>query len=101
MKVNDNAACKNMRPKIPEDLPKGYYFRVYPSTDRYGRESIVVALYRKRTCWFDKRLFEDENILSFIRPQEPVRYVEYSMRDQVRKLRERLHNEKYLYGRHP
>lgn len=94
------ASCKNLKPKIPENLPTGYYFRVYPSTDRYSRATIVTALYRERMFWFDKCVNE-RSFEACWASRPHVQYVESNMRDLVKTLLEDLHAYKYLYGRHP
>lgn len=94
------ASCKNLKPKIPENLPNGYYFYMKPSTNRYGRATVVVTLYRERRFWFDERFGKDEFevYLAYGRLTE---YAEIAMSSLVNKLRVHLYNQKYLYGRHP
>lgn len=90
------------KPKIPDTLPSGYYFKVRPSKDRYNRDEICVTLYRERSGWFSKKIATD--VISghvVYNLQTAVSYVEASMRILVKKLLVDLEYQKYVYGRHP
>lgn len=86
------------KPKVPENLPKGYYFWVRPSLDRYGRDMLEVRLYRSRRFWFDEHVLTE---VDHVLPWNITKDVEDMMRQLVKKLLANLDNEKYIYGRHP
>ena len=91
------------KPKVPDNMPEGFFYRVYRAYDRYGRADLVVGLYRRRKYWFSKKYdaIEVSDAKYYSDPQRIKQQIESNMRHLLNEARKELHNERYIYGRHP
>lgn len=91
------------KPKVPDNMPSGFYFKVYRTVDKYGWSEMVVSLRRRRWWWFDKN-YGDSEVTDAKYYSDPARIkqaIESDMRYLMNEARKELFNESYFYGRHP
>lgn len=96
MKVKD---CPD-KLKVPE-LPKGYYFHIWYSVDRYSRPVLVISLMRKRRFWLDKPVASEAE---YRRPITNERILKENIEAKMLTLSRTAAAEEEFYkycGRHP